>query len=282
MAWVKLDDQFPDHPKVVQAGPLAAWLYVCGLAYCARYLTDGFIPAAQVRKLADVDDVTPLVTALVAVGLWRECEGGYEVHDYLDYNPPAAKVRAERAANAKRQAKFRDRMRNSEDEASPSDVTNDGSNGVSNGVSHGVSSAVPSPSPSPNKENEEEGQAEQPEERAMSPRERAITTLLEFGVSEKHATESLAVFPDSQMPQLALEALKFVAHWSNRPRSKRLKNPNLAWTNWLKMRLKFDERDKANEPPPRRQAPHYLNPLPTYTKEDFDERTGLVISRRGA
>ena len=58
MSWVKIDDHFSDHPKVVQAGPEAAWLYICGLCYCAKYLTDGFIPKRQVKRLADVDDVT--------------------------------------------------------------------------------------------------------------------------------------------------------------------------------------------------------------------------------
>jgi len=36
MAWVRLDDGFPDHPKALQAGPLACWLYVCGIAYANR------------------------------------------------------------------------------------------------------------------------------------------------------------------------------------------------------------------------------------------------------
>ena len=58
MSWIKIDDQFADHPKVLQAGPLASWMYVCGLTYAGRYLTDGFIPAGQVRKLADVDNAT--------------------------------------------------------------------------------------------------------------------------------------------------------------------------------------------------------------------------------
>ncbi len=141
MAWVKIDDQFTDHPKIVAAGPLAGWLYVAGLCYSARYLTDGFVPRAQVRKLVDVDEVTPLVTALVTAGLWRESQGGYTIHDYLDYNPPAEKVKAERAANAQRQAKYKETLRNA---GEPSIY-----NTVSNTVTNGVTTAVPSPSPSP-------------------------------------------------------------------------------------------------------------------------------------
>jgi hypothetical protein len=69
MTWIKLDDQIADHPKIVKAGPLASWLYICGLTYCARFLTDGFIPQEQVRRLADVKNVHELTQKLIAVGL---------------------------------------------------------------------------------------------------------------------------------------------------------------------------------------------------------------------
>lgn len=97
MTWVRLDDNFPDHRKVNEAGPLAMWLWVCGLCYCGRLLSDGFIPRSQVRKLADVDDAFGLANRLVDVGLWEKCDDGYRVHDYLDYNPSRQEVEAERA-----------------------------------------------------------------------------------------------------------------------------------------------------------------------------------------
>ena len=146
MSWIKLDDQFADHPKVIAAGPLASWMYVCGLTYAGRYLTDGFIPAGQVRKLADVDNATELAARLVEVGLWEPTEDGYLIHDYHDYNPRADKVRAERAANAKRQAEWRDRNRQP-DGSFPSDET--ASNAVSSDVTCAPLTPAPSPSPSP-------------------------------------------------------------------------------------------------------------------------------------
>ena len=69
MAWVKIDDQFADHPKVMQAGPLAAWLYVCGLCYCGRCLTNRLIPYKQLVKLFDVPNVIGLAEHLMAVDL---------------------------------------------------------------------------------------------------------------------------------------------------------------------------------------------------------------------
>lgn len=105
MSWIRLDDQFTDHPKVVSAGPLAGWLHVCALVYCGRYLTDGFIPHGQVPKMADWTGIAlvppdnslasagsnvdwrQLVQRLVGVGLWVAVDGGYQIHDYLEYNP---------------------------------------------------------------------------------------------------------------------------------------------------------------------------------------------------
>jgi hypothetical protein len=100
MSWAKLDDQFPDHVKVMGAGPLASWLHVCGLCYCGRMLTDGYIPFRQVRKLADVDNPEELAAILVREGLWEEAPGGYVIHDYLDYNPSREKVEATRQARS--------------------------------------------------------------------------------------------------------------------------------------------------------------------------------------
>lgn len=107
MRWVRLDEQFTDHPKVLQAGPLAGWLYVCGLTYCSRYLTDGFIPAAQVRRLAAVNNAAQLAQRLVDVGLWEVKENGYLVHDYLDYQQGSAIVRRERDAAKTRMRRLR-------------------------------------------------------------------------------------------------------------------------------------------------------------------------------
>lgn len=107
MTWVRLDDQFPDHPKVLEAGPAAAWLYICGLSYASRYLTDGFIPAVQVRRLADMDGAEEAAERLVTVGLWAPADDGYQIHDYLDYQQSATKVREEREAAKQRMQRLR-------------------------------------------------------------------------------------------------------------------------------------------------------------------------------
>lgn len=107
LMWSKLDDGFADHPKVMAAGPAASWLYVCALTYANRLLTDGYIPATQVRKLADVDNAMALAERLVEVNLWERVDDGFQIHDFLDYNPSREKVLAERDAAAERMRKLR-------------------------------------------------------------------------------------------------------------------------------------------------------------------------------
>jgi len=103
MPWSKIDDRFYDHPKTVAAGTAGAGLFVLALSYCANRLTDGFVSAMMIRRLvADVDDPLALADRLVDAGIFERVEGGYQIHDYLDYNPPAAKVIADRAAAKER------------------------------------------------------------------------------------------------------------------------------------------------------------------------------------
>ena len=148
MSWVKIDDNFASHPKIVAAGPMAGWLYICGLTYSARYLTDGFIPAKQVRLLADIESPATVAAKLVECGLWEPVDGGYMIHDYLKYNPSGVQVKRDREAAAARQAAWRERNAQPTDEQTPDGR---GSNGeVTPLVPEKFSFPVPVPVPVPN------------------------------------------------------------------------------------------------------------------------------------
>lgn len=114
MTWVYLDDGFPEHPKVIRAGGDAAWLAVCGLAYCNRQLTNGRIPKEQVSRLSDRKQPAKLAAKLVTEGIWIDQGDHYEVHDYDQWQSGAVqqaekqaqgavrrRERARRAANTK-------------------------------------------------------------------------------------------------------------------------------------------------------------------------------------
>jgi hypothetical protein len=100
MTWLNIDDQMPEHPKIVALTDGAFRLHVSAIAYANRYLTDGIIQAEVITRLipkyrkAYVDE-------LVQRMVWVEVMPGvYEIHDYLDWNKSRAEVEKRRAARA--------------------------------------------------------------------------------------------------------------------------------------------------------------------------------------
>jgi hypothetical protein len=114
MPWVRLDENFADHPKVERVGPLAAWLHVAALCYSSRHLTDGRIPKAKATRLVDIPDPAGQISALLSEGMWVENGTDYVIHDYLDYQPSRDSVLAERSAARDRMAKKRSAARSGE------------------------------------------------------------------------------------------------------------------------------------------------------------------------
>ncbi len=102
--WVRLDDNFPGHRKVLAAGPEASWLHIEGLCYCAHQKTDGVIPEGALAKLTQFSKpkAAKLAARLVEAGLWELNGTGWMVHDYLDYNP--SKKSLEEKHESKRRA----------------------------------------------------------------------------------------------------------------------------------------------------------------------------------
>jgi hypothetical protein len=93
MGWVKLDDGFPMHPKVVGLSFEARWAYIESLCYAARYETDGIVPDV-VAANGSVRE------ALLAAGLWESGTAAVRVHDFLVYNP--SRTEKERKRNSSR------------------------------------------------------------------------------------------------------------------------------------------------------------------------------------
>ena len=166
MTYAQIDDCLPDHPKILAAGPAAAWLFIAGVCYCNRLLTDGFIPDAAAKRLVDVDDVTALVTQLITIGLWQPCDGGYHVHDFLDWNPSAEQVRQRRAKAAERQARWRNTHLDTSNKEANNGVTHPSRHVPVREPNNGVTNAALS---SPLEEEEEE------EEAAPAPAREAVT-----------------------------------------------------------------------------------------------------------
>jgi len=96
MPWVKLDDSFWANPKVVEAGNEAVGAYVRMLSYCGQQLTDGHIKDSVAKVIA-----TPRVCKrLVDHGLLERNGRGWDIPDFLDFNPSKEKVEATRKARS--------------------------------------------------------------------------------------------------------------------------------------------------------------------------------------
>ena len=111
MTWFKIDDGFYDHPKVVGLPMAARGLWLTAGAWCAKHLTDGVVPAAQVRALGG----TPTqVRSLIQCGLWVESEPdvrpkSYAFHDWIDMQPSRNDVSESREREREKKRKWRER-----------------------------------------------------------------------------------------------------------------------------------------------------------------------------
>ena len=91
--FIKVLDEFPDHPKVVGLSDSAFRAYIELVCYCSRYLTDGTVPESAARKCAAPKTVSELVSA----GLLDRHSGAVHIHDYLDHQTSRARVEQLRA-----------------------------------------------------------------------------------------------------------------------------------------------------------------------------------------
>lgn len=89
MVWLRFDDAFPEHPKIVGLSDAAFRLQVTAIAYSSRNLTDGRIPAGAVRSLGFMPKHA---AELVAANVWEKAEKDYQIHDYGDYQPSRRQV----------------------------------------------------------------------------------------------------------------------------------------------------------------------------------------------
>lgn len=106
MPWAKIDDGLHASEKFAAVSLAATGLWTLCLSWTTDKLKDGFVPSAMVRRFAGAD-ADALAAELVEAGLWEIEAGGWRIHAYLEYNPPAEKVLAEREAARERMSKRR-------------------------------------------------------------------------------------------------------------------------------------------------------------------------------
>lgn len=109
MPWFKVDDKIHDHEKARKAGVAAMGLWALAGSWCMDNLKDGFVPEGVPIRWAR--NYRTLAQQLVKVGLWtvavKDGEKGWQFHDWLRYQPSAAKVRQDRKEAQARMAALR-------------------------------------------------------------------------------------------------------------------------------------------------------------------------------
>lgn len=114
MTWAKLDDAFPEHPKIDRLSDGAFRLHVQGICWSCKLLTDGFIPEDRVARLTPRYKASQLKELLVVHpphkhSVWEQVDGGYRIHDFLAFQQSAAKVEEDRLKAAERMRRNRER-----------------------------------------------------------------------------------------------------------------------------------------------------------------------------
>lgn len=101
ISWFKVDDQLAFNAKVMLAGNSAMGLWVRAGSWSSAQLTGGFIPAHMANAMANAMANPCDADALVMAGLWDEAEGGYQFHDWTDFQPDAEAEKEKRKATSK-------------------------------------------------------------------------------------------------------------------------------------------------------------------------------------
>jgi hypothetical protein len=265
MAWVKLDDHFAEHPKIATAGPLAGWLHVCALCYCNRHLTDGFIPARVVGTLADFAGINDeasgeanpkqLASILLDVGLWEEDEGGYRIHDYLEYNPSREEVIATREKRAEAGRIGGKRSGMARNEAKPKQ-------NASNVPSKNEAKSNPVPVPVPVVLSEQPPCVVPPEGNdphkndPKEPVKRKTRVPDPYPLTEYHYT--FGADRGFTAEEVETETQLFVNHWQSKGELR--ENWDASFRTWIMKAMKYREQDAQKVRPFRgRQSPVDVN-----------------------
>lgn len=93
MPYGLVDDKLHSSVKWRMATKGGRALWITALSWCMDQLTDGHVPKGMLRML----DGSPAdARSLVTVGLWEMGDSGWQFHDWQDYQPDAASIRAKR------------------------------------------------------------------------------------------------------------------------------------------------------------------------------------------
>lgn len=97
MSWFRVDDTMPGNAKAFQCPLEAIGLWTLAGAWSAQQLTAGFIPDAVLPMLRGNE---ALASTLLQAKLWERSDGGYQFHDWEQYQPTVDEVKEQRSKRA--------------------------------------------------------------------------------------------------------------------------------------------------------------------------------------
>ena len=149
--WAKFDDQYPENRKLRVASEHVLVLHFLSILRASFLESDGRLTASDLGIVFEQSKIPRAKRAealkdAVAARLIEEVDGGYLVHDFLDYNPSHEELEAKRRTGAKRLAGWR---RNGRRNVAGNTSGNSGSNGVTGTVTNGNGNGVGNERPDP-------------------------------------------------------------------------------------------------------------------------------------
>jgi hypothetical protein len=156
MPWFRVDDGFPEHPKleILEREPrkymAAITVWTIMGADCCRRLTDGFVSSVRLEKVLGRLGKAALdgATALVQCSLWESAEGGWRFKNWNEYQPSKSDVDASRTARNARQRRWRSQHGDTSHNASTTPSTNASHNASTNAPVDAHPARVSHPIPS--------------------------------------------------------------------------------------------------------------------------------------
>jgi hypothetical protein len=95
--YVQLDTNWPDHPKIIDAGLEGAGLHAVAMCLAKRLESDGWLHRRLLHRQGASDE---LIDRLVVLELFDAHNDQVRPHGWLDRNPSQAALDARRAAKA--------------------------------------------------------------------------------------------------------------------------------------------------------------------------------------
>lgn len=227
MAWFKVDDSFHSHSKVYAASPAALGLWVVAGSWSSANRKDGFVPDHALGRL--LPDAAELAKELTTAGLWRRVRGGYQFHDWHDFNPTAEEIEADRKAARERMRQIRAKRREKYTSAGQ------GSNGSGehSGTFGERAEDVRDPDPSRPEPSKEGSDA------ARLKFDNAVRIPEPFPLSE-----DMKQWVRDNTPGIDAwkEHEKFIDHWLGAPdKTGRKKDWLATWRNWMRRAQEYAE-----------------------------------------